>query len=97
FYYTLSLHDALPIFWILSFIYRAKNVHNQLITFSYISHSFNIFFPTELQYALGREKYVERVRDIVKGNKLVMDIFRSVVKRKNQKQYSEKQEQKRET
>src|SRR5699024_1169379 len=44
----------------------------------------------ELQYALGREKYVERVRDIGKGNKLVMDIFRSVDKRENPEHYSEK-------
>ncbi|MEB6334007.1 hypothetical protein MXL20_13620, partial [Staphylococcus pseudoxylosus] len=51
----------------------------------------------ELQYALGREKYVERVRDIGKGNKLVMDIFRSVDKRENPEHYSEKREQKSET
>jgi hypothetical protein len=51
----------------------------------------------ELQHALGREKYVERVRDIGKGNKLVMDIFRSVDKRENPEHYSEKREQKSET
>ncbi|MGW7887603.1 MobV family relaxase [Staphylococcus xylosus] len=51
----------------------------------------------ELQHALGREKYVERVRDIGKGNKLVMDIFRSVDKRENSEHYSEKREQKSET
>ncbi|MGW7938084.1 MULTISPECIES: MobV family relaxase [Staphylococcus] len=48
----------------------------------------------ELQYVLGREKYVERVRSIGKDNKLVMDIFRSVDKRENPEHYSEKREQK---
>ena len=48
----------------------------------------------ELQHALGREKYVEKVRDIGKGNKLVMDIFRSVDKRENPQHYPEEQEQK---
>src|SRR5699024_1533850 len=47
----------------------------------------------ELQYALWREKYVERVRDIGKGNRLDMDILRSVDKRENPEHYSEKREQ----
>ena len=48
----------------------------------------------ELQDVLGREKYVERLRDIGKDNKLVTDIFRSVDKRENPEHYSEKREQK---
>nr|WP_172685972.1 MobV family relaxase [Staphylococcus hyicus]AKI06742.1 Pre/Mob [Staphylococcus hyicus] len=48
----------------------------------------------ELQHALGREKYVERVRGIGKDNEMVTDIFRSIDKRDNPQHYPEEREQK---
>ncbi|RIO74254.1 MobV family relaxase, partial [Staphylococcus gallinarum] len=48
----------------------------------------------ELQSVLGREKYVERVRDVGKDNDMVMNIFRSIDKRDNPEYYSEEREQK---
>ncbi|PTJ14259.1 plasmid recombination enzyme [Staphylococcus succinus] len=48
----------------------------------------------ELQHVLGREKYVERVRNVGKDNDMIMNIFRSIDKRDNPEYYSEEREQK---